>query len=101
MSQGYSSGKQGAPPLSPSGIELIDEGDFGFALPAAGDEFMAVKPWLGAIVAPSAWANPDPSKVDPFYAALGEMSAQHRRLPEEGITPEEPKGEGEYVCLML
>jgi WD40 repeat protein len=58
--------------------------DDAFALPGGGDEFTAVKPWLGAIVAPSAWSHPDPSKVDPYFAALGELSTQHRRLEEEG-----------------
>lgn len=69
-----------------------DEDGDEFAAPSGGDEFMAVKPWLGAIVAPTAWSSPDPTKVDPFYAALGEMSAQHRRLPDEGISPEGSKG---------
>eukprot|EP00606_Chrysophyceae_sp_TOSAG23-5_P000614 GSChrysophyteH2.ASY1.ANO1.813.1 assembled CDS len=38
--------------------------------PSGGDEFMAVKPWLGTIKAPSAWVAPDVSKKAPFYAAL-------------------------------
>jgi hypothetical protein len=89
-------GKHTAAALSTADVHLSlsdDEGENDHGLPSAGDEFMAVKPWLGAIVAPSAWSNPDPAKVDPFYAALGEMSAQHRRLPDEGITPEGTKGE--------
>jgi hypothetical protein len=88
-------GKHSAAALSPADVHLSlsdDEGENDHGLPSAGDEFMAVKPWLGAIVAPSAWSNPDPAKVDPFYAALGEMSAQHRRLPDEGVTPEGAKG---------
>jgi hypothetical protein len=89
-------GKHAGTVVSPADVHLFlsdDEGENDHGLPSAGDEFMAVKPWLGAIVAPSAWSNPDPAKVDPFYAALGEMSAQHRRLPEEGVTPEGAKGE--------
>ena len=75
-----------AQPVSPSSILLDDSGEEGleFMPPTGGDEFMAVKPWLGAIVAPSAWSSPDPSKVDPLFAALGELSAQHRRLADEG-----------------
>jgi hypothetical protein len=89
-------GKHSAAALSPADVHLSlsdDEGENDHGLPSAGDEFMAVKPWLGAIVAPSAWSNPDPAEVDPFYAALGEMSAQHRRLADEGVTPEGAKGE--------
>jgi len=29
------------------------------AVPGGGDEFCAIKPWLGAIVAPNAWVNKD------------------------------------------
>ena len=68
--------------LSSSEVHL--EGMEEFQAPSGGDEFTAVKPWLGAIVAPTAWAKPDPSKADPFFAALGEMSTHHRRLAEEG-----------------
>ena len=67
-----------------------------FAPPGGGDEFTAVKPWLGAIVAPTAWSTPDPSKVDPFYAALGEMCTQHRRLPDEAAT-----GDGKQETILF
>lgn len=48
--------------------------------PTGGDEFTAVKAWLGAIVTPSAWANPDPARAAPYHAALGELSAEHSKL---------------------
>lgn len=51
--------------------------------PSGGDEFTAVKPWLGAIVAPSAWQTPEPSKKDLFMAALGELSTYHGNLQQE------------------
>ena len=57
-----------------SGFDALDEA------PAGGDEFTAVKAWLGAIVAPTAWAAPDPSKVAPFFASLGEMASKHGNL---------------------
>jgi len=50
--------------------------------PSGGDEFMAVKAWLGAIKAPSAWVTPDAAKKAPFYAAVGEMGMRHRSLRE-------------------
>lgn len=49
-------------------FEEIDE-------PGGGDEFMAVKPYKGAIVAPTAAANPEPTRVVQFKAALREMSS--------------------------
>lgn len=51
--------------------------------PSGGDEFTAVKPWLGAIHAPMAWSNPDPAKLPPFTAALGELSALHQTLRQD------------------
>jgi microtubule-associated protein-like 6 len=51
--------------------------------PQGGDEFMAVKPWLGAIHPPMAWSNPDNAKLPPFFAALGEMSALHGSLRQK------------------
>ncbi|RYH20675.1 hypothetical protein EON65_22800, partial [archaeon] len=51
--------------------------------PSGGDEFMAVKPWLGAIVAPSAWTAKDPQKAPPFFAALGEYANQLRSFQED------------------
>lgn len=59
-----------------SGNSDIDD----LGLPSGGDEFMAVKPWLGAIVAPSAWKTPNPQKVPPFQAALGDFCNQHRAM---------------------
>jgi WD40 repeat protein len=50
--------------------EYLDDG------PGGGDEFMAVRPYKGAIVAPSSAAHPDPTRVVQFKAALGEMSAR-------------------------
>ena len=57
-------------------VSILDEA------PSGGDEFMAVKAWLGAIKAPSAWATPDVAKKAPFYAAIGEMGTRHRTLRE-------------------
>ena len=34
--------------------------------PGGGDEFMAVKPWLGAVHAPVAWSSKDPAKLPHF-----------------------------------
>ena len=48
--------------------------------PSGGDEFTAVKPWLGSIHPPMAWSNKDPAKLPPFFAALGEMSSLHSYL---------------------
>jgi microtubule-associated protein-like 6 len=50
--------------------------------PAGGDEFCATKAWLGAIVAPTAWSSHDPTRIDPFQAALGEFGNQHHILHE-------------------
>ena len=47
-----------------------------------GDEFCAVKPWLGAIVPPTAWSNKDSSKAAPFLAALSDVSAWLNKLHE-------------------
>jgi WD40 repeat protein len=57
-----------------------DDDDSG---PGGGDEFMAVKPWKGAIVAPTAVAHPDASRVVQFKAALGEMCAKSNALSEQ------------------
>jgi hypothetical protein len=44
--------------------------------PAGGDEFTAILPWKGAIVAPSAFAGPqDPSKVDVYIAGASLLLA--------------------------
>lgn len=61
--------------------------------PSGGDEFTSVKPWLGAIHAPMAWSNPDPAKLPPFVAALGEMSALHQTLRQDGSSAEAEDGE--------
>lgn len=67
-----------------------DDVDVDFDLPTGGDEFMAVKPWLGAIVAPTVWTNPAQQKLPPFFAALTEYGNQLRNF----------KGaEGEYQEL--
>lgn len=63
-------------------IELSDGGfDAG---PSGGDEFTAVKPWLGSIVPPSAWGSRDSKeqkdKEIQFVTAIGEMSAKHGGL---------------------
>jgi WD40 repeat protein len=52
----------------------VDSQDIDLLLPSGGDEFTAVKPWLGAIVAPTHWSAKDPQKLPPFLAALGEYS---------------------------
>jgi microtubule-associated protein-like 6 len=50
--------------------------------PSGGDEFAAVKPWLGAIKAPTPWVGEVniASKVDPFYASLGSFVTKHGTL---------------------
>ena len=62
------------PTPAASGFEALDDA------PSGGDEFTACKAWLGAIVTPTAWAAPEPTKVAPFFAALGEMAAKHGNL---------------------
>ena len=62
-----------------------DSGDGGMGVPTGGDEFMAVKPWLGAIVSPSVF-DPEKqpsedelkSKEDIYRAALGEYCDVHQ-----------------------
>ena len=53
--------------------------------PTGGDEFTAVKPWLGAIVTPSAWNTPDLTKLSQFQAALGEYSSSYGILLSEKV----------------
>ena len=50
--------------------------------PGGGDEFTACKPWLGAIVAPSAWApkGSTPAQKDTFMTKLGDLSLKHASL---------------------
>eukprot|EP01038_Epipyxis_sp_PR26KG_P010144 gene10144-13646_t len=67
---------------SKSFSEESNGGNDDFDVPSGGDEFMAVKPWLGAIVAPTAWSASDESKKHPFFAALGELSNQHNLLQQ-------------------
>lgn len=62
-----------------SGFDALDDA------PAGGDEFTAVKAWLGAIVAPSAWAvardtKEQKDKESAYLTALGEMSVKHSLL---------------------
>ena len=59
--------------------------------PGGGDEFMAVKPWLGAVHAPVAWSSKDPAKLPPFFAALGEMSSQHSSLRPSLVGGDDPE----------
>jgi WD40 repeat protein len=51
-------------------------------IPSGGDEFLAVKPWVGAIVAPTAWTSPDPTRLPPFFSALGEYARMHTVLAD-------------------
>jgi len=48
--------------------------------PSGGDEFMAVKPWKGAIKEPSNFGDVDKTRVVQFFAALGELSNKHAEL---------------------
>ena len=56
--------------------------------PGGGDEFTAVKPWLGAIVAPTAWSTTPPSdtavKAKEYREALVEFSTMHGDLRKKG-----------------
>jgi WD40 repeat protein len=47
-----------------------------------GDEFMAVKPWLGAIVAPTAWVHPDTSSFSLYFSKLSDYIAAFKQLIE-------------------
>jgi hypothetical protein len=77
-------GKKGKIAAEESVSEPMDSAaaeDSGFEAPSGGDEFTAVKPWLGAIKQPVAWDSPhDPSKSNPYFAALGEFSSLHSAL---------------------
>jgi WD40 repeat protein len=48
-----------------------EESEDAIEAPSGGDEFMAIKPWKGAIKAPSNFGTPDPTRVVQFQAALG------------------------------
>lgn len=61
-------------------LDEIKDIELDFDLPTGGDEFTAVKPWLGAIVTPSAYSNLDPARAAQFFAALGEFSSKHKLL---------------------
>jgi microtubule-associated protein-like 6 len=79
-------------------LDDIDVIELDFDLPSGGDEFTAVKPWLGAIVTPSAYSNPDPARSAQFFAALGEFSSKHKLLRQN--QPEilkNPNGELELL----
>eukprot|EP00595_Chromulina_sp_UTEXLB2642_P001802 CAMPEP_0196761886 /NCGR_PEP_ID=MMETSP1095-20130614/1198_1 /TAXON_ID=96789 ORGANISM="Chromulina nebulosa, Strain UTEXLB2642" /NCGR_SAMPLE_ID=MMETSP1095 /ASSEMBLY_ACC=CAM_ASM_000446 /LENGTH=2526 /DNA_ID=CAMNT_0042111955 /DNA_START=12 /DNA_END=7592 /DNA_ORIENTATION=- len=56
-----------------------------FDLPGGGDEFLAVKPWLGAIVPPTYWSNPDPTKLPPYSAALSEVCSLQKKLDQLNV----------------
>lgn len=50
-------------------------------IPSGGDEFMAVKPWLGAIFPPSNYSQTvDNKKLPSYFAALNEFCTQHQQL---------------------
>lgn len=61
----------------PNEVATADVDDIGveFEAPSGGDEFMAVKPWLGAIATPTAWSSPDPGKLPALYASLSEYAS--------------------------
>ena len=48
--------------------------------PSGGDEFMAIKPWKGAIKEPSNFGVHDKTRVVQFFAALGDLSNTHNDL---------------------
>lgn len=66
--------KKQAIPANISEFEVLDQG------PPIGDEFLAVKPWLGAIFPPTAWIAPDPAKMGPYLAAIGELASRFNEM---------------------
>ena len=56
--------------LSSKSFDIDDD----ITAPSGGDEFCAVKPWLGAIVAPSTYTDPNPRNVSIFQTRMGELS---------------------------
>lgn len=48
--------------------------------PSGGDEFMAIKPWKGAIKEPSNFGIVDKTRVVQFFASLGDLSNKHMDL---------------------
>ena len=111
------------PQASHDSLDGLDEHIGGSELPSGGDEFMAVKPYLGAIVTPTAFAGSvvDKHKVDEYANAMVLMiniiknkndkdyyvtlreSARHvfDKLSESGVTspavPDQDELELEYV----
>jgi echinoderm microtubule-associated protein-like 6 len=58
--------------LTSNGHQEREDASVELEAPSGGDEFMAIKPWKGAIKAPSNFgAAPDPTRVVQFQAALG------------------------------
>jgi len=74
-------GGGGAAATESRGDEVISSNSL-LDMPTGGDEFTAVKPWLGAIVTPTAWATPDPAKKTAYFAALGEFSTRFNKILE-------------------
>ncbi len=69
-----------------------------FDAPEGGDEFMAVKPWLGAIVAPTAWSNADPGKLPALHASLSEYASTLNEISQLDDVPSSDAYEGLIVA---
>lgn len=69
------------------------EEEEGMEGPGGGDEFTAVKPWLGAIVPPTAWSATPPADTDAkaaaFRAALVEFGKEHGHMREKNDAAQE------------
>lgn len=57
-------GDQSAPGMQPAPEEDTNQGLFRIEEQVEGDEFMAVKPWLGAIKAPTNYPKPPANASD-------------------------------------
>ena len=68
--------------------QMLDE-------PSGGDEFMAIKPWKGAIRSPSHFGSPDKTRVVQFFAALGDLATKHARLHDGAHT------ENDYAAVCI
>jgi WD40 repeat protein len=70
---------------SPTKDLQVDDVELGFDDhgPTGGDEFLAVKPWLSAIVQPSAWSNPDASKLQAYQSSLFEIASLHQQFADQ------------------